>query len=318
MSLKQCSECGNTVSDKAKTCPHCGAKVRKSAWWVVGFIVLAIICAYVIVLLPIRRYSAVPEQRKSTSEQKELATEQRKTDVENTVRESLSKEYGIKCTSVDLIEGSQDHSIGIAKLEDGREFDIDARIEGDMVSFTRQVKQGYEYKCKHHIDQIRLIVLQDVKPWCVKGKVWNDGIEPVRGFVVAEFIDESGKIYYRFRSPFLPSFSEELNLNSYFLLNKSWSSPSDKVFPWIPPGKSSEFTCISYEPLTEKKVKVRVEFFNLADEPLASIDYRLFEFERDILDSVNVKVTAEAHQVQEEFITRDEWIQKLKEAGIKL
>ena len=32
MALKQCKECDNTVSNKAKTCPHCGARVKKSLW----------------------------------------------------------------------------------------------------------------------------------------------------------------------------------------------------------------------------------------------------------------------------------------------
>jgi RNA polymerase subunit RPABC4/transcription elongation factor Spt4 len=29
MSLIKCQECGNEISDKAKTCPHCGYKVKK-------------------------------------------------------------------------------------------------------------------------------------------------------------------------------------------------------------------------------------------------------------------------------------------------
>lgn len=30
MSLIECKECKKQISDKAKTCPHCGAKVKKS------------------------------------------------------------------------------------------------------------------------------------------------------------------------------------------------------------------------------------------------------------------------------------------------
>ena len=31
MSLKKCKECGQQISSEAKTCPHCGAKKRRSA-----------------------------------------------------------------------------------------------------------------------------------------------------------------------------------------------------------------------------------------------------------------------------------------------
>ena len=38
MAMIKCNECGKEISDTAKACPHCGAKVpRPSIWpWVVG------------------------------------------------------------------------------------------------------------------------------------------------------------------------------------------------------------------------------------------------------------------------------------------
>ena len=32
MSLKKCKECGQQISSEAEKCPHCGAKLRRSAW----------------------------------------------------------------------------------------------------------------------------------------------------------------------------------------------------------------------------------------------------------------------------------------------
>ena len=46
MSLTNCRECGKEISDEAKTCPICGARLKKSNWlvWVLAtpFIVLAL------------------------------------------------------------------------------------------------------------------------------------------------------------------------------------------------------------------------------------------------------------------------------------
>lgn len=48
MALKPCKECGSQVSDKAESCPQCGATVKKDVprwvvWFVLIFIALAII-----------------------------------------------------------------------------------------------------------------------------------------------------------------------------------------------------------------------------------------------------------------------------------
>ena len=71
MSLKKCSECENTISTKAKTCPHCGAKNKKSRRGILVLIILAAVaCA---IILPLLRG----------------ISEETKTSVENTVKEGL-------------------------------------------------------------------------------------------------------------------------------------------------------------------------------------------------------------------------------------
>lgn len=46
MALIKCKECGKEISNKAKTCPHCGAKVKKSAS--MGCLVMIIVIVLVI------------------------------------------------------------------------------------------------------------------------------------------------------------------------------------------------------------------------------------------------------------------------------
>lgn len=51
MSLTKCQECGNEVSTKAKTCPKCGAKVKKPSGFgrklLLGFVGLVVIVAII-------------------------------------------------------------------------------------------------------------------------------------------------------------------------------------------------------------------------------------------------------------------------------
>ena len=46
MAIKPCKECGNQISDKAESCPQCGAKQRKKTSWItwgVGIFVVFLI-----------------------------------------------------------------------------------------------------------------------------------------------------------------------------------------------------------------------------------------------------------------------------------
>jgi hypothetical protein len=289
MALKQCEECGNTVSNRAKTCPHCGAKVKKSRWGTV--ILFALIVGACVISIPIMvgRHNIVAEQ-KDTGVERNL-----KLAVEETVKERLSEDYGVQCVSIDLLEGSDGSFSGEAKLEDGREIDIDdARIDGEMIRWNQIIKKGYEYKCKHHIDKLKLIASpEDEGQGILFGELWNDGSEPIRGFIVAEFIDDNDNVNQRYRItvPFPPSGAE--------------------MFDWIPPGKSSEIKYpVSSEILKENLVKVRAEFFNLGNEPLASI--RQGSFDESFLTSIPVKVTSQIYKIQKERANSKEW-QKIQE-----
>lgn len=47
MSLITCNDCGNQVSDSAKACPKCGAKIPRTKWWlwiplVIFFVIIVI------------------------------------------------------------------------------------------------------------------------------------------------------------------------------------------------------------------------------------------------------------------------------------
>lgn len=49
MAITKCKECGGQISTKAKTCPHCGAAIKKGSWlkWI-GVLVLLFLVAYVV------------------------------------------------------------------------------------------------------------------------------------------------------------------------------------------------------------------------------------------------------------------------------
>ena len=271
MSLNKCKECGNTVSNQAKTCPHCGAKARKSRWGIV--ILFALIVGACVIGLPIM----VGRQS--------IQQEQNKIDVSSTIKKGLSEKYGVQCTSANLLKGSDGRFAGTAKLEDGRELDVDATIDGDMVRFTHQIKQGYEYKCKHHIDQLKFYVSSDEKERGVLfGEIWNDCSEPIRGFIVAEFIDDKGRVYHRDRE--------------IVFYSGDW---------WIPPGKKAVFAFnILEEMLKENAVNTRVEFFNLGNESLASyIDENISD--KSVLEAIPVKVTSQIYKIQKEKPSSESW-----------
>lgn len=50
MALQECKECKGQISSKAKKCPHCGAKIRSSAWGIaLGFIFVSLVSVLIIV-----------------------------------------------------------------------------------------------------------------------------------------------------------------------------------------------------------------------------------------------------------------------------
>lgn len=46
MAMINCKECGKEISTEAKACPHCGAKVPRTKWWL--WIPLGLIAAFLV------------------------------------------------------------------------------------------------------------------------------------------------------------------------------------------------------------------------------------------------------------------------------
>ncbi len=282
MSLSKCKECGNDVSTQAKACPHCGARVKKSRWGAV--ILFALVVGVCGVVLPVMVGSSIIEQKKDETWV-----------VENTVKEFLDEKYGVPCASIKLLEGSNGIFSGTAKLEDGREIDInDAEIDGEMVRFNCSVRQGYEYKCKHHFSQLNIgekLGLWGTKITVLTGEIWNDGREPIRGFVAVEFVDDKGNVYYKGRE-------------IAFILKADQFTGISADY-WIPPGKNAIFMCnVPDEVLELNDINARLEFFNLGNEFIASYvcDNPTY---KSSLESIPVKVTSQIYKIQVDKVNKD-------------
>lgn len=65
MSLTKCKECGLIVSSEAETCPHCGVKLRKSAWRAMWTILSIILCIVILGLLYQTPFSPVLKPNKA-------------------------------------------------------------------------------------------------------------------------------------------------------------------------------------------------------------------------------------------------------------
>ncbi len=185
MSLTKCKECENMVSSEAKTCPHCGAKLRKSIWRVLLIIILFIMGGLFFVSYQRGSSFVANEKKRLADEARKLANEvanEVKKHVEHSVKEGLTEEIGARCISVALWEAWENKFVGDAKLEDGRELDITASAnDGGQVRYAYIFKQGYEYKCKHHIDQVSLRFNEPKTHGTLNGRVWNDESHPIKG-----------------------------------------------------------------------------------------------------------------------------------------
>jgi len=297
MALIECRECHNTVSNQAKTCPHCGAKVSESklGWrWLVYAVAIAIFMVIVI------GYLINSSQELDTYSKGIIKPEdQKQTDIVQTLKEGLTEKCSAKCTSVTVIEESKNHFVGEAVLDNGRKLDVTASMDGEVVRYTYQVKSGYEYKCKHHIGDLRLFVYlpddENLKRSCLYGEVWNDENEPIRGFIIAEFIDDKDRIYKRYHG----------------------ITCGTNPFDWISPGENAKFFysfcngCeLPLDSLRGEYIKIRLEFFNLAEQPLASIDYD--DFDKNALEWIPAKVNSQIYEIKTEKISEEKWEQLVK------
>jgi RNA polymerase subunit RPABC4/transcription elongation factor Spt4 len=307
MSLSKCKECGNDVSNQAKTCPHCGAGVRKSRWGVVILFVLIVgasaSLAYTVPKLIelkdecLKARASVLEELDNGPE-KAVVKDDVKAIVENNVREMLNEKYGVQCISIDIGQLADGSFAGTAKLEDGREIDIeDARIDGEMIRFKHSVKQGYEYKCKHHFNQLKIGEkpgLWGTKVAVLAGEIWNDGSGLIRGFVAFEFVDDNGNVCYKNREiAFIPKADQFTGISADY---------------WIPPGKNAIFICnVPDGVLKLNNINARLEFFNLGNEPAASYVYDnpSVESMKSVLETIPVKVTSQIYKIQIEKANED-------------
>src|SRR5690554_8166700 len=87
MALKNCKECGEKVSTKAKTCPKCGAKAPKKT----SFLTWAVLVLIVFVVIGVMRQEAslTPEER---AERAERLEEQRRAREERAAEELAARQ----------------------------------------------------------------------------------------------------------------------------------------------------------------------------------------------------------------------------------
>jgi len=62
MAMTSCKECGKDMSDTAKACPHCGARISKTKWWL--WIPLGLVA--LVVLIP--QIVSSPAERKALTD----------------------------------------------------------------------------------------------------------------------------------------------------------------------------------------------------------------------------------------------------------
>lgn len=96
MALIKCKECGQQISNKAKICPHCGARVERVRWGITTIILCIIVFAGVY-QLGIWLYYGGPSRSPRTIHQKHI-----------TKREYDQIQRGMSYTEVIKILGKED------------------------------------------------------------------------------------------------------------------------------------------------------------------------------------------------------------------
>lgn len=66
MALIACKDCGTEVSNSAKACPKCGAKVPRTKWWL--WIPLALVAAFLLYGASIPEYEAQAREARNLCE----------------------------------------------------------------------------------------------------------------------------------------------------------------------------------------------------------------------------------------------------------
>jgi hypothetical protein len=140
MSLKKCKECGLMVSSEAKTCPHCGAKKRRSAgkraWFIFCYSILAFIVLVFLYTLSLPEhigkvdtyFNFFPDAKKDIAKQvkKWINTETK-----------IPKELLITCKSVLLIKESRRKYTDFAEFSKGGNVGVTVDVDKDGTMIFR-------------------------------------------------------------------------------------------------------------------------------------------------------------------------------------
>jgi len=152
MALIKCFECKNQISDQAKTCPHCGVRLKKSHPIRTTLIIL--FCLFLVYLFfgVFREYSEVSNYAENTLGKNKLSEKeqlQREVKIWLNSKEEV-KELGLKCLSVGLVKESQNKYIGLARFDNGEETHVDVTTDGDQYLMSAKFPLEKKKKEKQH------------------------------------------------------------------------------------------------------------------------------------------------------------------------
>lgn len=144
MSLIKCKECENMVSSRAKTCPRCGAKLKKSIWRIPLIIILSIVGG-LFLLQPF--ITKTREEVSRTLEETKGILESTATNVKKDIAEQVKKwintetkipkELRITCKSVLLIKESRSKYTGVAEFSKGGNVGVTVDVDKDGTMIFR-------------------------------------------------------------------------------------------------------------------------------------------------------------------------------------
>ncbi len=142
MALIKCKECGKQVSDKAKTCPHCGAKLHKSHIIGKAILVLLFIAYLVYLYYGLRRHEFGIDNAFFYNPLN-YQTEKRQF-IEDEVKDWLNgrkdiQESHVCCLSVDLVKEASGMYSGVAEFDNGEKTDVEVRVDGDSYLFNAKL-----------------------------------------------------------------------------------------------------------------------------------------------------------------------------------
>lgn len=89
MALINCPECGKEISDKAKSCPNCGAKVKKTG-------IIAVMCIIVMIVVVVIAGIYFVVNRNRTNHKNQVSNQEKVNDIEKDTEKEIIKEQESK------------------------------------------------------------------------------------------------------------------------------------------------------------------------------------------------------------------------------